>query len=466
MNKRFFAFFAVLVFAATLTVRAQVAPQPDFVPGEVLVQFKTGAGDASIGDALNRGGVALQQKLVTVNNQQRLFLGQVRNVQGTVQALQNHPAVDFVEPNWIYTHSAVANDPLFLNGSLWGMYGPTTSPKNTYGSQAAAAWASGNTGSDQVYVGIIDEGVQWFHDDLAANVWTNPGESGLYPALDALGNPIMIDAATDGIDNDNNGFVDDVHGWDFFHNDATVFDGGDADGCGDNHGTHVTGTICGAGNNATGVAGVTWNAKFISGKFLGPNGGTTVAAVQAINYMVMLKNKGVNIVALNNSWGGGGYSSALHTAIKNAANANILFIAAAGNSGRNNDTFASYPANYDTTKTTDGTASAGYDAVIAVAAIDSAGNKPSWSNYGKTTVDLGAPGVGIWSTLPGGYGSYSGTSMATPHVTGAVALYLSRYVSATPATTKRAILDAAKATYTKALDRRTLTNGRLNVSGF
>jgi len=318
---------------------------------------------------------------------------------------------------------------------------------NQYGTQAEEAWNAGHIGSNSVYVGVIDEGIQFTHPDIDANVWTNPYD------------PV------DGIDNDGNGYKDDIHGWDFVSNNNTIYDGGTA-GTRDDHGTHVTGTIAGEGGNGTGVAGVNWKVTYISGKFLGPNGGTIADAIEAVNYFTDLKNRhGLNIVALNNSWGGGGYSQALHTAIIRAAKANILFIAAAGNNGSNNNTVASYPSNYNTLIGTSSESAASYDSVIAVAALNSNGTLASFSNYGSTTVDLAAPGSGIYSTVAyNSYASYSGTSMATPHVTGAAALYASTHPGATAAEIKAAIL--ASVVPTPSLAGKTVTGGRLNVSGF
>jgi subtilisin family serine protease len=326
------------------------------------------------------------------------------------------------------------------------MYGDGSSPANAFGSQAAEAWAAGHVGSNSVYIGVIDEGIQFTHPELQANVWTNP--------LDPV----------DGVDNDGNGYVDDIHGWDFDGNDNTIYDGGKS-GNSDDHGTHVSGTIGGKGGNGAGVAGVNWNVTLISGKFLGRRGGTTANAIKAVNYFTDLKRRrGLNIVATSNSWGGGGFSQGLLDAIVAGANQNILFIAAAGNGGSdgvgdNNDSVASYPSNYDTT------AGAGYDAVIGVAAISSTGALASFSNYGISTVDIGAPGVGIISTTSvNTYSSYSGTSMATPHVSGAAALYASTHPGATALQIKTAILSSAVPT--ASLAGKTLTGGRLNVSGF
>ena len=197
--------------------------------------------------------------------------------------------------------------------------------------------------------------------------------------------------------------------------------------------------------------------KLLSGKFLGTSGGTAANAIKAIDYFTALKNKGLNIVATNNSWGGGGFSQALQDAIERANQAGILFIAAAGNDGRNNNTTANYPSNYPNAN------------VIAVASINSSGALSSFSNYGATQVDIGAPGETIASTIPGNgnssaYAYYSGTSMATPHVTGAAALYKSTHPTATAAQIKSAILSTA--TPTPSLSGKCVTGGRLNVSTF
>jgi len=367
-------------------------------------------------------------------------------VADAVRAIGGNSAVRFVEPNWVYTHQEISNDPYFTSGSLWGMYGDASTPANAYGSQAAEAWGVGHTDCGSVFVGEIDEGIQHTHPDLSANIWTNPYD------------PV------DGKDNDGNGYIDDVHGWDFANNDASVYDGG-SKGSLDKHGTHVAGTIAAAGGNGVGVAGVCWKAQVISAKFLGRNGGTTANAIKAIKYLTDLKQRhGLNLVASNNSWGGGGFSQSLLDAIVAAAKQNILFVAAAGNGGKdgkgdNNDKVASYPSNYNTTT------GAGYDAVIAVAAIQSNGALASFSNYGPATVDLGAPGVGVWSTLPPNtYGSYSGTSMATPHVTGAAALYAAFHPGSSALAIKQAIMNAAVST--PSLAGKTATGGRLNASGF
>lgn len=355
-------------------------------------------------------------------------------MQSKLDAILSDPAVDFAEPNWLVRHMAVSNDTYYTNGTLWGMYGSATTPANQYGSGAGSAWANGADCSN-VVVGIIDEGYMYTHPDLAANAYKNPGE-----------------IAGNGRDDDTNGLVDDVYGWDFAGNDNTVFDG-----AGDDHGTHVAGTIGGIGGNGIGVAGVCWNVKLMNAKFLGSRGGTTANAIKAVDYFTGLKNKGVNIVATNNSWGGGGFSQGLADAIERSNTAGILFIAAAGNNGTDNDATPSYPSGYASTN------------IVAVAALQSDGGLAYYSQYGATTVDIGAPGSAVMSTVPvsskgkvvAGYSSYSGTSMATPHVTGAAALYKARNPGATAAQIKAALLNG---TSTPSLQGKVATGDRLDIS--
>ena len=420
---------------------------PEVVPGEVLVKFRAGTPEATRGAALRSANAAVGERIRTAAMRRggddegvtvvRTGLG----VPDAVQALRASPDVEFAEPNYVYHHSATSNDTYYTNGSLWGMYGDATSPANQWGSQAGEAWAAGKTNCGSVYVGIIDEGYMYSHTDLAPNAGRNPGEA----------------AGAAGVDDDRNGYVDDVYGWDFDGNNNSVFDG-----TGDDHGTHVAGTIGGAGANGSGVAGVCWSVKLLNAKFLGRNGGTTANAIKSVDYFTDLKTRhGLNVVATNNSWGGGGFSQGLQDAIERANAAGILFVAAAGNSTYDCDTgTACYPGEYPNAN------------VITVASITNTGAISSFSNFGATTVDLGAPGSAIWSTVPASskgkiassYASYSGTSMATPHVSGAAALYAAYHPGSTAAQIKSAILSSAVPT--ASLAGKTATGGRLNVSGF
>lgn len=453
-SKLMLAFGGAFAAAALVAADADAKGRPDlvlkalqsgkakFVAGEMIVKYKDGAADGEVLSVRTRIGARLREKIAHRGRgaMEVVSLPPGLSMAAAVARLSADDAVEYAEPNWIYTIDATSNDPQYTNGSLWGMYGDASSPANQFGSQAAEAWAANKTNCGSVYVGIIDEGYMYTHEDLAPNAAVNPGE-----------------VAGNGRDDDGNGLVDDVYGWDFDGNNNSIFDG-----AGDDHGTHVAGTIGAVGGNGRGVAGVCWSVKLMNAKFLGSNGGTTANAIKAVDYFTSLKTRqNLNIVATSNSWGGGGFSQALQDAIERANAAGVLFIVAAGNSTLDCDTSsACYPAEYPNAN------------VISVASITSTGGLSSFSNYGATTIDIGAPGSGIWSTVPvrqgrrtvAGYASYSGTSMATPHVSGAAALYKALNPGATAAQVKAAILNSAVPT--PSLQGKTLTGGRLNVGAF
>ncbi|MEX2558280.1 MAG: S8 family peptidase, partial [Pirellulales bacterium] len=344
------------------------------------------------------------------------------DLHGTLAGL---PGFRYVEPNFVVGVGATPNDPAYPKLYALNNTGQTGGTPDA-DIDAPEAWDLA-TGSTSVIVGVIDTGVDYTHPDLAQNIWTNPGE-----------------IAGDGIDNDGNGFVDDVHGYDFRNGDPDPFD--------DNgHGTHVSGTIGAVGDNATGVVGVNWNVSIMGLKFLGVNGSGFIShAIQAINYVTMMRGLGHNIRLTNNSWGSGGYSQGLYDAIAGNEAAGVLFVAAAGNDdGNNNDTSPRYPASFDLPN------------IIAVAATDHNDALATFSNIGPTSVDLAAPGVSILSTVPGGYAVYSGTSMATPHVAGAAALA----ASFSPGSTYQQIRDAIflGADPKPSLEGLVATGGRLNA---
>ncbi|MFZ9629453.1 MAG: S8 family serine peptidase [Ilumatobacteraceae bacterium] len=425
--------------ASSTTATTSLSPH---VADVVLVGFRPGATGLERAAARRTvGAIASERVSPLAPDAEKLTLPAGYGVERAIAALSRSNGVRYAEPDYLVTEQVTSNDPYVTNGTLWGMYGDASSPANQYGSQAAEAWASGYTGSSSIAIGVIDEGIQVTHPDLVDNIWVNPSEAN----------------GTAGVDDDGNGYIDDINGWDFVSNDASVYDGGTTASA-DSHGTHVSGTIGGVGGNGAGVAGVNWDVTIVSGKFLGTSGGSTSNATRAVDYMTDLKTRhGLDIVATSNSWGGGGFSQTLLDAINRGGNNNILFVAAAGNSTSNNDTTASYPSNYQCT-----TATRLWDCVIGVAAIASDGSIASFSSYGATTVDLGAPGVSITSSLPyNSYGSYSGTSMATPHVSGAVALCASLNPALTGAELRSAVLSTTLPT--TSLVGKVVNSGRLNV---
>ncbi len=357
------------------------------------------------------------------------------NVGALIASLRTNPAVVYAEPNYVLHMAASPSDPFFPN--LWGLRntGQTVdgaaAGTTSADIRATSAW-NVSTGSRSNVVAVIDTGIDYTHPDLVANVWTAPAAFTV-----TIGGVSMTCAAG-------------THGFNAITNSCDPRD--------DNaHGTHVSGTIGGVGNNVAGVAGVNWTASIMASKFLDATGtGTLANAVNAIEFTIQAKaifGRSANVRVLNNSWAGGGYSQALLDEIKKAGANGLLFVAAAGNNAWSNDQSATYPADYT---------SYGATNIIAVAATDNNDRLAWFSNYGPTLVQLGAPGVNILSTTPNnGYQYLSGTSMAAPHVSGAAALLLSKCTLST---------GALKSTLLKNVDvvagltGLVQTNGRLNVN--
>lgn len=359
--------------------------------GEVIVKYKKGKKNPTPGDFHKRHG------LQRLREYKGLDLEQVRVKPGkslakAIRELEADADVEYAEPNYVVHTQVIPSDISY--GSLWGMNKIS----------APAAWDN-SIGSQSVVVGVLDTGIDYNHPDLKGNLWPGRG----YNAITGSNDPL-----------DDNG-----------------------------HGTHVAGTIGAAGNNGQGVTGVNWNVQLMACKFMDSAGsGTTAGAIECLNYFRQQKAAGVNIVATNNSWGGSGYSRSLHDVINSQRD--ILFIAAAGNNASNNDTTASYPANYQLPN------------VISVAATTSSDTLSSFSQYGRRMVSIAAPGSNIYSTkMNSSYGAMSGTSMAAPHVTGLAALVKAHNPAADWRSIRNLILSGGDGI--AALTEKTVTGKRINA---
>ncbi len=417
-----------LSLVSTAAIAAGVIQQgQQYAADEVLIKYSAGISTTQTNSVAQANGVAAVIPFQTgpatsaMSRWARVKLKPGMSVEQAMAQFGNDANIELVEPNYVVSIKLTPNDPSY--SSLWGLHniGQTGGTQDA-DIDAPEAWDT-NTGSSSVIVAVIDSGVDYNHPDLAANMWTNTGE-----------------IAGNSIDDDGNGYVDDIYGYDFVSNDGDPMDD-------NSHGTHVAGTIAAVGNNGVGVVGVAWNAQIMAVKFLNAAGsGFTSDAVSSVLYAA---NNGAAI--MNNSWGGGGYSQALQDAITTANSTNSLFVAAAGNNGLDNDIFPNYPSNYSGPH------------IIAVAATDDSDAIAFFSNYGATTVHLGAPGVSIFSTEPGNtYGNKSGTSMASPHVAGAAAVILAANPSMTNVQIKDQILNNVDPT--PAMAGVTITGGRLNLN--
>jgi subtilisin family serine protease len=400
--------------------RSPAAAELAAVPGEILVKLRSNHNSpADLARIESDADAEYHEDLAQVAGGEIYKLKLRRSVQDALQRLASDDAVEYAHPNYIHQVITIPNDPLF--GQLWGLRNTGQTINGVVGVagadiKAEPTW-SVTTGSATVVVGVVDTGIDYTHPDLAANVWNNPGGIGGCPAG--------------------------THGYNAITRTCDPLDD-------HYHGTHVSGTIGAIGNNALGVVGVNWTVGLMGLKFLNSAGsGTTADAIVAIDFAVNAKIAGINVRVLSNSWGGGPYEPALFDEINRASANDILFVAAAGNSASNNDVTPSYPASYNTPN------------MVAVAATDNRDGLASFSNYGPTSVHLGAPGVDVLSTTPGANYTYlSGTSMATPHVSGGAALLLSRQ-SLNTAQLKSALLNSVDPI--PALAGLTVTGGRLNV---
>lgn len=423
------------------------ANRAEFVPGEYVVKYKKGMNAAS--SAI--GSIGKVEQSFKIGSDNFAVIKSSINPQQLANALGSS-TIEYVEPNFIYRtlgyrtsrdlsvneltqiqldqDNYVPSDEYFAK--LWGMNNTSTDAPQVMGKRAdidaLEAWKL-TLGDKKIIVAVIDTGIDYNHPDLKNNIWTNEAEAN----------------GKAGVDDDNNGVIDDIHGASFVMGKVS------GDPMDDNsHGTHCSGTI-GAFHDKIGVAGVMSNVSLMAVKFLSSSGSGTLAdAIKAIEYATKM---GAHV--MSNSWGGGGYSKALEDAIKATDEKGAVFVAAAGNDGRNNDTFASYPASYPIPN------------IVSVAAFDVNDNLAKFSNYGAKTVHIAAPGVDILSSTPGGkYATYSGTSMATPHVSGIVGLMLSKaQFSSKDLESRRALAESIRSVLIKTATTAPAYNGKVVSNG-
>jgi subtilisin family serine protease len=431
-----FAICLLGLFVGTSWAQIKIRNKPRIVPGEIIIKFRAGVSEDAKQESLRRAGLRVVRQSETLGFLRcKTNAVTVQDVTGTVRACKIDPNVEYVEPNYyLYAIETlpegeplsvkqgtprIPNDPRF--SEQWNM-----NNGNDADIDGPEAWGT-QTGSDGVLVAIIDTGIDYDHDDLKDQIWKNPGESG-------------GGKESNGIDDDNNGYKDDYRGWNFASGSNNPYD--------DNqHGTHCAGIVGAVGNNSKGIAGVNWRVKLMALKFLGQDGsGTSDDAAEAIIYAAKMGAK-----VLSNSWGGGENSRTLQDAIQFASDRGALFIAAAGNESSNTDNIANYPSNYDVPN------------VVSVASSDRNDALSSFSNYGRYTVDLAAPGSSILSAQPvNRYQLLSGTSMATPHVAGVAALIWAQYPSLNM---KQVLVRLLGSTDRKnAFVGRMTTGGRLNAA--
>jgi len=362
----------------------------DYVPGQVIIKFKEGFRAAAV-VTLAGGDRMAHVKPIKGVKADLYSIPEETDMEAMILKIRSDPRVAYVEPNYYLWPTATPNDPFFP--LQWGLHN-SGQLGGTPGAdiKAVAAWDI-TQGSRDVIVAIIDTGVEIFHPDIAPNLWYNIEE------LQGAGN--YANWRPNGIDDDGNGYVDDVVGWDFFSNNN---DPGDLVG----HGTHVAGIAAAAGNNGRGVAGVSWRSRIMPLAASSPNDGFPISALAEA--LIYAQRMGAHVVNL--SLGGEGASQTLQDAVNQTTNPVIC--ASAGNDGRDNDIIPHYPSSYTNAN------------LIAVAATGPTDALASFSNFGKNNVDVAAPGVNILSTYIKGYTYLDGTSMAVPMVAGIAALVRSQ----------------------------------------
>lgn len=398
----------------------EVVSQVGMVADQIIVKLSAGAAEGDLQRLAEQNGASVAHKLALP----RTFVLQLETVDITsvddalVLFGREEAVIASVQPNHLYFQAREPNDSQW---PLWGM-------KKI---QAPQVWES-QTGNGDFLVAVVDSGIDAEHADLDDNMWVNSGEYG----SDGLGGLKQ----ENGIDDDGNGYVDDWQGWDFYNDDNDPMDD-------NNHGTHCAGVIGAEGDNAQGVAGVCWDVSLVAVKILDSDG-EGASDTEIVNGILYAADLGARVQ--NNSWGGYGFSAVTKEAIETVNSNEVLFVAAAGNFNNDNDSHPFYPASYDV------------DNIISVAATDANDQLASFSHIGTGTVDLAAPGVGIVSTVPGGYESMDGTSMAAPHVSGAIALLWSSSPTLDYMEVKEAVLNSADKL--PSLTGKMVSGGRLNVS--
>jgi subtilisin family serine protease len=404
----------------------------EHAPDRLIIKYKEGASETAKNQVAQKLSGQRMLRLQLINADLVNLPGGKSLTQGIAEAKAD-PNVVYAEPDYVvHATLAVSNDP--YASKEWGLNNTgQTGGKTDADINLPEAWQNYHP-SGSITVAVIDTGIDSNHPDLTNQIWVNRGE-------DRNGDGKCNAADNDGKDNDGNGYIDDCQGWNFVANSNNPND--------DNkHGTHVSGTINAQTNNGVGIAGIVGrsNVKIMPLKFLDRNGsGYTSDAVLALNYAIKQ-----HALLANNSWGGGGYSQALYDAINQYQSVGGLFIVAAGNSSANNDATPTYPANYALAN------------IISVAAMTDADALASYSNYGATTVHLGAPGSNILSTTPNRQYAYlSGTSMATPHVTGVAALLWTQRPTLTASQVKNILLTTVRKT--ASMNGKTVSGGMVNA---